>query len=59
MDLGSDFCDFGDLGLIWVVIFVIAMIWGRFGDDLGGDFGDFGDLGWIWVVIFVISVIWG
>ena len=30
-DFGGNFADFRDLGLIWVVILLISMIWGRFG----------------------------
>ena len=29
--LGKDYQDFGDLGLLWVVIFVILMSWDGFG----------------------------
>ena len=32
VEFGGDFNDFGDLVLIWVVIWMISVIWGGFGE---------------------------
>ena len=46
MDLAGDFVDFGDLGFIWLVMFVISVICVRFGCPFGHLF---------WAMLGIIS----